>query len=46
MLHYSRKVDERERLTSAVDLGFISLKNLKEVSNTSVKNYLGYQENF
>ena len=39
----TRKVDERERLTSAVDLGFHQLKDLKEVSNTSVKNYLEHQ---
>ena len=39
----NREVDKRERLTSAVDLGFHQLKDLKEVSNTSVKNYLEHQ---
>lgn len=38
-----RKVDKDNRLSSIVDLGFHQLKDLKEVSNESVKKYLNHQ---
>ena len=38
-----RKVDKDNRLSSVVDLGFHQLKDLKEVSNESVKKYLNHQ---
>lgn len=39
----SRRVNSEVRLTSAVDLGFHQLKDLKEVPNSEVKAFLDHQ---
>ena len=39
----NRRVNSEDRLTSAVDLGFHQLKELKEVPNSEVKAFLDHQ---
>lgn len=39
----NRRVDSENRLTSAVDLGFHQVKELKEVSKADVKDFLDHQ---
>ena len=39
----TRRVNSEDRLTSAVDLGFHQVKELKEVSKAEVKDFLDHQ---